>query len=145
MSNLHESPAWQALTQHQQEIGNMHMRDLFASDPQRFTRFSLQLGEILFDYSKNRITEVTLALLFDLARQARLPQWIEAMFTGEKINTSENRAVLHVALRNRSNDPIYVDGQDVMPEVNREKGVKMAFVVFAGMGLFLLVRNLARI
>ncbi len=119
MANLTQSPAWQALAQHYLEVSELHMRDLFARDPQRFARFSLRLGDILFDFSKNRITERTLALLLDLARQADLAQAIEAMFTGQKINTTENRAVLHVALRNRSNDPIYVDGQDVMPEVNR--------------------------
>jgi glucose-6-phosphate isomerase len=119
MTYLEESPAWLALIQHQQEIGGMHMRDLFANDPQRFDRFSLRLGDILFDFSKNRITDKTLQLLFGLARQADLKQKIEAMFSGQKINTTEERAVLHVALRNRSNDPIYVDGQDVIPEVNR--------------------------
>ena len=119
MDFLEESSAWQSLVQHQQEVGNLHMRDLFDSDPQRFDRFSLRLGDILFDFSKNRITEKTMQLLFDLARQAGLAQAIEAMFTGQKINTTENRAVLHVALRNRSNTPINVDGQDVMPEVNR--------------------------
>jgi glucose-6-phosphate isomerase len=119
MTDLVDTPAWQALVQHQWEVSELHMRDLFESDPGRFARFSLRLGEILFDYSKNRITEKTMALLFDLARQANLAQSIEAMFTGQKINTTEDRAVLHVALRNRSNDPIYVDGQDVMPAVNR--------------------------
>ncbi|HVP22136.1 MAG TPA: glucose-6-phosphate isomerase [Anaerolineaceae bacterium] len=119
MSRLEEFPAWQALTQHQREVGNLHMRDLFEKDPQRFARFSLRFGDILFDFSKNRITEKTLPLLFDLARQAALGGMIEAMFSGRKINNTEGRAVLHVALRNRSNDPIYVDGQDVMPEVNR--------------------------
>jgi glucose-6-phosphate isomerase len=119
MSHLVESPAWQALVQHHQNIRDLHMRDLFASAPQRFDRFSLRLGDILFDFSKNRITEETMQLLFDLARQAELAQWIEAMFSGRKINNTEERAVLHVALRNRSNDPISVDGQDVMPEVNR--------------------------
>jgi glucose-6-phosphate isomerase len=118
MSRLEESPAWQALIQHQREVGNIHMRDLFERDPQRFARFSLRLGDIVFDYSKNLITERTLALLVDLAHQADLAQWIEAMFNGEKINTTEGRAVLHVALRNRSNEPIFVDGKDVMPEVN---------------------------
>jgi glucose-6-phosphate isomerase len=119
MRRIDESHAWQALTQHQREIGDVHMRDLFERDPQRFERFSLRLGEILFDFSKNRISEKTLALLFDLARQADLAGWIEAMFSGQKINLTEGRAVLHVALRNRSNEPIYVDGQDVMPEVHR--------------------------
>jgi glucose-6-phosphate isomerase len=119
MSNLVESPAWQALIEHQKEVSNLHMRDLFAQDPQRFRRFSLRFGDVLFDFSKNRVTEKTMQLLFDLARQADLERWIEAMFTGQKINITEDRAVLHVALRNRSNTPIYVDGQDVMPEVNR--------------------------
>lgn len=99
-------------------MADQHMRDLFAQDPHRFERFSLSLGELLFDYSKNRITAETMALLIELARQAQLPRAIEAMFTGEKINTTEERAVLHIALRNRSGRPIYVDGRDVMPEVN---------------------------
>jgi glucose-6-phosphate isomerase len=119
MSLLIDSPAWQALIKHQQELDNVHMRELFAQDPQRFERFSLRFRDILFDYSKNRITAKTLALLFDLARQAQLAQRIEAMFNGEKINITEDRAVLHIALRNRSNRPILVDGQDVMLEVNR--------------------------
>jgi glucose-6-phosphate isomerase len=119
MSALTSSPAWLALTEHQQEMADVHMRDLFARDPQRFERFSLQLGGILFDYSKNRITEETMSLLLDLTRQANLAERIEAMFSGERINTTEDRAVLHVALRNRSNCPIRVDGRDVMPKVNR--------------------------
>ncbi len=119
MSTLINSPAWIALQQHYQEIRDTHMRDLFAQDPRRFERFSLRFGDILFDYSKNRVTDKTIVLLIDLAKQAKLSQQIEAMFTGQKINTSENRAVLHVALRNRSNRPILVDGVDVMPEVNR--------------------------
>ncbi len=119
-------PAWQALSAHQKEIAAVHMRDLFARDPGRFARFSLWLGDpagpqgaILFDYSKNRITDRTMALLFDLARQAGLAEKIAAMFRGEKINNTEKRAVLHIALRNRANRPILVDGRDVMPEVNR--------------------------
>jgi glucose-6-phosphate isomerase len=119
MSQLTESPAWQALKKHQQELVNVHMRDLFAQDSQRFERFSLRLGDILFDYSKNRLNEKTLSLLVDLAHQENLTAKIEAMFRGDKINSTENRAVLHLALRNRSNRPIMVDGQDVMPEVNR--------------------------
>lgn len=119
MSALTNSPAWTALLHHYQEMQGVHMRDLFVRDPQRFERFSLHFGDILFDYSKNRITEKTLALLLDLAKQANLSQHIEAMFNGQKINTTENRAVLHIALRNRSNRPILVDGVDVMPEVNR--------------------------
>ncbi len=116
---IKETPAWQALARHLDAIRDLHMRDLFAQEPNRFDRFSLRLGSILFDYSKNRITGETLPLLVDLARQAGLSQMIEAMFRGDKINTTERRAVLHVALRNRSNQPILVDGVDVMPEVNR--------------------------
>ncbi|MHB8113275.1 MAG: glucose-6-phosphate isomerase [Bellilinea sp.] len=119
MLKLVESPAWQALVEHQREIAQLHMRNLFAADPARFERFSLRFGDILFDYSKNRITERTMALLLDLARQSDLGQRIEAMFNGDKINTTEGRAVLHTALRNRSNTAVYVDSQDVMSEVNR--------------------------
>ena len=82
------------------------MRKLFAEDPQRFERFSLHLGDILYDYSKNRVTETTMALLFELARASGLTEMIEAMFTGQKINLTENRAVLHTALRNQSDTPI---------------------------------------
>jgi glucose-6-phosphate isomerase len=119
MSRLEESPAWKALSEHQRDIGEVHMRELFASDLQRFEHFSLRLGDILFDYSKNRITAETISMLVTLAQQAGVAESIEAMFRGEKINLTEGRAVLHVALRNRTNSPIYVDGQDVMPEVNR--------------------------
>ena len=119
MSRLEETPAWLALIAHHQELSTMKMRDLFDRDPARFERFSLRLGDILFDYSKNRITEETLSLLCNLARQAGLARMIEAMFSGQKINLTEDRAVLHIALRNRSNHPIYLDGQDVMPEVNQ--------------------------
>jgi glucose-6-phosphate isomerase len=112
-------PAWKALKEHQRKMAETHMRDLFAQDPQRFERFSLWLGDILLDYSKNIITEETMAYLVDLAHQAHVAGKIEAMFTGEKYNNTEKRAVLHIALRNRSNRPIFVDGVDVMPEVNR--------------------------
>ncbi len=95
------------------------MRNLFNEDPGRFERFSLRFNDMLLDYSKNRITEETISLLMDLARQADLEGWREKMFRGEKINVTENRAVLHVALRNRSKEPMRVDGNDVMPEVNR--------------------------
>ena len=119
MSYLNQSPAWKSLKEHQPEAADLHMRDLFKQDPQRFERFSLRFGEILFDYSKNRITDKTMSLLFDLAKQAGLKEKIEAMFSGDKINTTEERAVLHTALRNRTNDPVFVDGQDVMPRINR--------------------------
>ena len=119
MSTLTESPAWKALQAHQREIASLHMRDLFASDPNRFGKFSLVWKDILLDYSKNRITEKTMSLLFDLARTAEIQPWTLKMFQGEKINSTEHRAVLHVALRNRSNKPILVDGKDVMPDVHR--------------------------
>ncbi|MCL5801058.1 MAG: glucose-6-phosphate isomerase [Gammaproteobacteria bacterium] len=119
MGLLTQSKAWLALQAHHEKIAPLHMREMFAADPQRFTRFSLISKGILLDYSKNRITEETLSLLFALARQADLKTWVEHMFSGEKINVTEHRAVLHVALRNRSNRPVLVDGVDVMPEVNR--------------------------
>ncbi|MBN1596457.1 glucose-6-phosphate isomerase [candidate division FCPU426 bacterium] len=118
MSQLTASPAWQDLEKHYQEVKNVHMRDLFAQDPGRFQKFSLRFHDLLFDYSKNRITEKTMALLLNLARQAGLREKITAMFSGEKINVTEDRAVLHVALRNRCNQPVMVDGEDVMPRVN---------------------------
>jgi len=117
MSRLQQSAAWQKLAEHQREISGLHMRELFASDPGRFGRFSLRFGDILFDFSKNRINETTLALLLDLAREADLQGKIDAMFRGDKINITENRAVLHTALRNQSDRPVLVDGEDVMPGV----------------------------
>jgi glucose-6-phosphate isomerase len=107
-----------ALASHYQKISSVHMRDLFAGDPKRFEKFSLRFGDILLDFSKNRITDETLRLLLDLARQAKVEEWRDRMFRGDKINITEDRAVLHVALRNRANRPILVDGQDVMPGVN---------------------------
>jgi len=119
MSRLTLSSAWKALGQHQKEIASVHMRDLFAGDPDRFQKFSVRWKDILLDYSKNRITEKTMSLLLDLAREVGLDTWIERMFTGEKINFTEHRSVLHIALRNRSNTPILVDREDVMPAVNK--------------------------
>ena len=115
MSSLTTSKAWIALQDHYELTKNDSLRDAFKKDINRFSKFSIQLNEILFDYSKNRITEQTKALLIDLANQAGLDNKIKALFSGEKINTTEHRAVLHTALRNRSNQSIYVDGQDVMP------------------------------
>ncbi len=118
MPVLTTSEAWLALGKHQAEIAATHMRDMFKTDPDRFEKFSIAINEILFDYSKNRITEKTVSLLLALAEQAGLKTRIDAAFSGEKINNTEDRPVLHVALRNRSNHPIEVDGQDVMPAVN---------------------------
>jgi glucose-6-phosphate isomerase len=111
-------PAWKALQAHQREMASVHIPDLFQQDVRRFEKFSLRFDDLLLDISKNRVTERTMSLLFDLARQADLSGWIEKMFSGQRINSTEDRAVLHVALRNRSNRPILVDGQDVMPGVN---------------------------
>ncbi|MBC7785030.1 MAG: glucose-6-phosphate isomerase, partial [Burkholderiales bacterium] len=119
MSQLIQSPAWRALVDHHAGMRQQHLRDLFAADADRFANFSVEFEDILLDYSKNRVTEETLRLLFDLVRSADVESWRQRMFAGEKINITENRAVLHVALRNRSNRPILVDGQDVMPEVNK--------------------------
>jgi len=113
-----ELDAWKALTAHHRTLEDRHMRAWFDADPRRFERFSLHCGDLLLDYSKNRITEETLTLLYDLARACAVPAWAERMFSGEKINFTENRAVLHTALRNRANTPVYVDGEDVMPAVN---------------------------
>ena len=118
MSELTNSPVWRALVQHRSDMEDVQLREQFAQDPQRFDRFTIQFRDILFDYSKNRITEKTLPLLIELAENADLSAMIKAMFSGEKINNTEHRAVLHIALRNRSNRPILVDGVDVMPEVN---------------------------
>ncbi len=127
MIRLTMSTAWKALEAHREVIAAQHMRDLFAADPRRFDTFSLRFGGMLLDYSKNRITVQTMRLLRDLAMQANLPGWIARMFTGSKINTTEGRAVLHVALRNRSDRPIFVDGKDVMPQVNEVLGRMQAF------------------
>ncbi|MCE7989388.1 MAG: glucose-6-phosphate isomerase [Caldilinea sp. CFX5] len=130
MPRLTTLPAWQALLAHRAAMDQVHMRDLFAQDPQRFARFSRTFRatpvagtrqapiELLFDYAKNRITDETMRLLVALAQQAGVAEAITAMFSGQKINNTEQRAVLHVALRNGANRPILVDGQDVMPAVN---------------------------
>jgi len=118
MSTLAESPAWKALSDHYRTASKVHMRDQFAADAQRFPRFSMSAGDLFIDYSKHRIEQETLRLLFALAEQQQLSAAIESMFGGKKINTTENRAVLHVALRNRSKRAIAVDGKDVMPDVN---------------------------
>ncbi|END6491695.1 glucose-6-phosphate isomerase [Escherichia coli] len=121
MKNINptQTAAWQALQKHFDEMKDVTIADLFAKDGDRFSKFSATFGDqMLVDYSKNRITEETLAKLQDLEKECDLAGAIKSMFSGEKINRTENRAVLHVALRNRSNTPILVDGKDVMPEVN---------------------------
>jgi glucose-6-phosphate isomerase len=118
MAALTTLPVWQTLCQHQQSVVKWHMRDLFANDPQRFEKYSFHLDDILFDFSKHRITDETLPFLMQVAREADIENWRDKMFSGEKINITENRAVLHTALRNRSNTPVLVDGKDVMPDIN---------------------------
>jgi glucose-6-phosphate isomerase len=115
-----DTKAWQQLQQHHDtEIKGMHMRSIFKADPQRFSRYSLRLDDILFDFSKNIVTDKTLDLLRQLAVECKVKEATEAMFTGEKINQTEDRSVLHTALRNLSGSPVYSDGKDVMPEVFR--------------------------
>ena len=124
---LPQTAEWQALQKHYETIKDSQMRDMFAKDPERFNKFSLKLENMLLDYSKNRINEETMKLLVDLAKASGVEEAREKMFTGEKINWTEGRAVLHTALRNRSNKPVMVDGKDVMPEVNAVLAKMKAF------------------
>src|SRR5690349_5101331 len=108
---------WKKLQEHRKAMESFHLRDAFAKDPNRFEKFSISFqNDILFDYSKNLVTEETLQLLLELARECNIAGWTKKMFSGEKINITEDRAVLHVALRNRANTPIYVDGRNVMED-----------------------------
>lgn len=126
--NPTNTQAWLLLRKHyEDEMSRRHMRDMFAAEPDRFERFSIQFGEILFDYSKNIINQKTLQLLLQLADDCELKTAIHDMFVGIKINETENRAVLHTALRNFSGDPILVDGKDVMPLVQKELNHMSAF------------------
>ena len=130
--NPTDTPAWKKLTAHYKTMKSRHMRDMFRKDPRRFSQFSLIFEDMTVDYSKNILSGRTLKLLLELAQECRVQNAIEEMFTGEKINETEGRAVLHVALRNRSNTPVYVDGIDVMPEVN---AVLEQMKSFSGRGL----------
>jgi glucose-6-phosphate isomerase len=113
-----DTKTWKLLQDHYDDMKKEHMRDLFSHDPARFSRYSLRFEDILVDYSKNIISEETMSLLLELAREMQLTDAIEKMFSGDRINETEKRAVLHTALRNRSNDPVFVDGRDAMPEVH---------------------------
>ena len=132
--NFTQTQAYQYLSDHLVEISDLHLRDLFKNDPQRFQKFSVTFNDILLDFSKNRINDKTLALLIQLAKECELKQAIGAMFNGEKINATENRSVLHVALRNQDNEPVLVDGKDVMPEINEvlQKMEKFCSSVISG-------------
>ena len=114
-----DTNAWKKLQQHHESARHLHLRELFQNDPTRFNKFSLQAGDILFDYSKNIVTDETLRLLLQLAEECKVKDAINSMFSGEKINATENRPVLHVALRNFSKNPMTVDGKDVMPDVKK--------------------------
>jgi len=118
MKSATRRPAWKALSAHYKQIKDTHLRKLFADDPQRGERFSVEAAGIFLDYSKNRITDETLKLLLQLAEESGLRERIDAMFRGEKINVSEKRAVLHVALRAPKDEVIKTDGKDVVPEVH---------------------------
>jgi glucose-6-phosphate isomerase len=111
------SSAWQALTDHAEQTKDLHLRQLFEEDTERGRNLTLQVGDIYADFSKNRITKETLELLFELARTSGVESLREQMFSGQKINTTEARAVLHTALRNQADEPILTDGQDVLPEI----------------------------
>ncbi|RJQ22830.1 MAG: glucose-6-phosphate isomerase [Nitrospiraceae bacterium] len=113
-----KTSAWQKLVRHYELMKERHMRDMFSEDPERFSKFSLRHEDMLVDYSKNIINEETRGLLLELAQEVKLQDAIEKMFSGDKINETEGRAVLHTALRNSSQTPVYVDGKDVMPDVN---------------------------
>ncbi|HIA46192.1 MAG TPA: glucose-6-phosphate isomerase [Methylococcaceae bacterium] len=120
MPELTESAIWQSLNAHYENIRHIHMRDLFEQDPNRFENFSLHINDLLFDFSKNRITKETLNLLIDLANHTGLKDQIEAMFRGDKINITENRPALHTALRrSQQNKTVYVNNEDITPEINR--------------------------
>ncbi|NBB83145.1 MAG: glucose-6-phosphate isomerase [Alphaproteobacteria bacterium] len=118
MALVDSTPEWKALEQHWQAMRQVHMRDLFADDPERAVRMSAEAAGLHLDYAKHIATDETLRLLFDLARAVRLEHWRERMFTGEHINSTEDRAVLHTALRNRTDVRTLVDGEDVMPAVD---------------------------
>lgn len=119
MADRSETFSWKTLALHQSEIADVHMRDLFVQDSKRFERFSLQLEDILFDFSKNRVTDKTVQLLLSLADHSGLGDQIKGMFSGADVNNTEQRAALHTALRNRSSRPVVVAGHDVMPEIRR--------------------------
>jgi len=112
------TPEWQSLERHYSDLKYTSMREEFVLDSGRFDRFTVRCGSLLLDYSKNRITKETMKKLFSLANSVDMSGWTERMFTGEAINNTEGRAVLHTALRNRSNTPVMVDGEDVMPAIN---------------------------
>ena len=126
MSKLTLSPAWTALAAHRKKIAAASLTELFAADPSRAERFSIEAGELMLDYSKHRVDAETMRLLVALAVQERLPRWIARMFGGDPINSTEARAVLHVALRSR--DASFPEGRDVMYDVRGARERMRGFV-----------------
>lgn len=120
MASRTDLPSWQALVAHAQQMKKRHIKELFKEDDSRFTKFSIELPHLLFDYSKNLITDETKAALLALAKETDVESWRDKMFAGEHINRTEDRAVMHVALRDRSSQPIMIDGQDARPAINAE-------------------------
>ncbi|RLB40471.1 MAG: glucose-6-phosphate isomerase [Deltaproteobacteria bacterium] len=127
MADPTQTAAWKALRAHHEEVADLQMRDLFRDDPGRAARFSLTLGDLLFDFSKNRINAQTVSLLTELCEECGVRDWIARMFSGDAINETEGRAVLHTALRNPSDRAVNVDGVDVMPDVRRVLSQMRAF------------------
>ncbi|MCW9045704.1 MAG: glucose-6-phosphate isomerase [Alphaproteobacteria bacterium] len=116
---MNQTKQWKELNKHSVQMADVHLRQLFEDDSDRFNKYSFSLDGLLFDYSKNRVDDKTIGLLSDLAQAAGVEAWREKMFSGERINTTESRAVLHTALRNRDNSPVMVGSQDIMPDVRR--------------------------
>ena len=127
LTSLNERPAWRALEAHHEKIKDKHLKQLFAEDSTRGERFTIEADGIFLDYSKNRLTDETLKLLLQLAEESGLKARIDAMFRGEKINITENRAVLHVALRAPKSESIFVDGEDIVPAVHEVLDKMAAF------------------
>jgi len=119
MVSINKTSTWKKLNSHFEKLKQLHMRDLFENDPDRFTKYHIQHDDFLVDFSKNIITDETIGLLTNLAKEAKLEDWRDRLFAGDKINFTENRSALHIALRNRSNSPIMLDGKDIMPSVNK--------------------------
>lgn len=122
-----ETAAWKKLKEHYAEMKGVHMLNMFSEDPERFSRFSARFADILLDYSKNIVDEKTMGLLRELAEETKVKDAVEKMFSGDRINETEGRPVLHTALRNRSNSPVYVDGDNIMPGVNKVLAQMKAF------------------
>lgn len=119
MTPINNTSSWETLNNHFEKTKSIHMRDLFNDDINRFKNFHIQYDDFLVDFSKNRITDETLSLLIKLAKEAKFEDWRNRLFSGEKINFTENRSALHIALRNRSNNPIIFNGKDIMPNINK--------------------------